>query len=83
MLCTGGALKCLELKCCDLYLCHFGKMAGAVGSADKGCPSMHCARAALMGQLELVCGRAPVLPEAAGQLWCPDPAHICTFKVEG
>lgn len=66
-----------------LHLCHLSKAAGTTVSADQGCPSVHCARVALVGHLGLVWTRGPVLAEMVGCLRCLDPTPIPTSKVEG
>lgn len=66
-----------------LCLCHFGKMALAVVSADQKYPSIHCTMAALIGCLGMMWARSPGLTEAVGQLGCLDCGPIHIIKVKG
>lgn len=51
-----------------LCLCHLGVEAGAVVSADQGCPGVYHPVATWVGWLGLVLARAPRCTEVAGQL---------------
>lgn len=59
-----------------LNLCHIGKMAGAVVSADQGCPGVHYTGATLVGCLGLVWAVGLGLTEVVGLLVCPDSAPV-------
>lgn len=73
---SGGVLDALHLCCLD-------KMTGAVVDTIQGCPSTHCAGAALMGMLGLLCARGLKLTKIAGQPVTSDPVPLCTIEIEG
>lgn len=65
-----------------LYLCHFGKMAGAVASPDQEYPSVHYAWATIVGWLSLFWASGSGTIEAVA--WhSQDPALDCAIKLEG
>ena len=63
----------------SLYLCHLDKVTGAIVSTDRERLSVCCKwlpwwMAGAGWDMDLG------LTEAVGQLWCSDPALVCTIK---
>lgn len=65
-----------------LSLCHLGKMAGTIVSADQRVLVCTSPRPALVGLMGLLWARGPRITEGIGWLWTSDPASICAIRVE-